>query len=450
MKRNKIDMTVGSPTKALLIFALPIFLGQLFQQFYNVTDIKVIGIKLGDSAIAAMNSVGAVYGILIGIANGLNNGCAIIAARNFGAKDFKMLRRTVAHMLVINFSATALFAIVGIMFIDPLMSLMKVPDSLYADARVYLTFILCGMATTIAYNMCAAVLRSVGDSRTPLYFLIGSSILNVGLDVVFVLLLDLGIGGAAAATIIAQATSALLCLFYIKGYRKELHIGREDFTFDGELLKELLAMGFSMGLITSLVSFGSAAVTRANNALSDAGWGDEVITANGSARRIDGLFMMPLSTLGTALATFVSQNKGAGHIDRIRKAIKSAVGIGAAWSALGVGVIYAFGAELVRLITDTENAETIKYAVTYMRINCPFFLMLIVLLIFRSVLQGFGKKLVPITTAATELVLKFFAATVLVPAFGFLGICVAEPIIWTVTAIAVSIVYVKNIKKLNS
>ena len=160
--------------------------------------------------------------------------------------------------------------------------------------------------------------------------------------------------------------------------------------------------------------------------------------------------MMPLSTLGTALATFVSQNKGAGHIDRIRKAIKSAVGIGAAWSALGVGVIYSFGAELVRLITDTENAETIKYAVTYMRINCPFFLMLIVLLIFRSVLQGFGKKLVPITTAAAELVLKFFAATVLVPAFGFLGICVAEPIIWTVTAIAVSIVYVKNIKKLNS
>lgn len=446
MNNKKTDMTVGSPTKALLLFALPIFLGQLFQQLYNVTDIKVIGIKLGDGAIAAMNAVGSVYGILIGIANGLNNGCGIIAARMFGAKDYKMLRRTVAHMLVINFSATALFAVVGILLIDPLMSLMKVPDTLYADARVYLTFILCGMATTIAYNMCAAILRAVGDSRTPLYFLIGCSLLNVGLDILFVLWLELGIGGAAAATIIAQATSALLCLFYIKRYRGELHITREDFVFDGELLKELLAMGFSMGLITSLVSFGSAAITRANNALSAAGWGDEVITANGSARRVDGLFMMPLSTLGTALATFVSQNKGAGRIDRIRKAIKSALGLGALWSALGVGIIYSFGDSLIRLITDTENTEIIKYAVLYMRINCPFFFMLITLLIFRSVLQGFGKKLVPITTAAAELILKFFAATVLVPYFGFVGICVAEPIIWTVTAIAVSAVYIKNIK----
>ncbi len=446
--KKKLDMTVGSPTKALLLFALPIFLGQLFQQFYNVTDIKVIGIRLGDTAIAAMNSVGAVYGILIGIANGLNNGCAIIAARYFGAKDSVMLRRTVAHMLVINFGATAVFALLGLSFIDPLMALMEVPDTLYADARVYLTFILCGMASTIAYNMCAALLRSVGDSRTPLYFLIGSSIVNVGLDVTFVLWLDLGIGGAAAATIIAQVLSAFLCLIYIKRSKPELHIGRGDFVFDGELLKELLAMGFSMGLITSLVSFGSAAVTRANNALSEAGWGDEVITANGSARRIDGLFMMPLSTLGTALATFVSQNKGAGHVDRIRKAIRSALGLGVLWSALGVAVIYTLGGTLVRLITDTDNAEIIKYAVLYMRINCPFFFMLITLLIFRSVLQGLGKKIVPIGTAAVELVMKFFAASVLVPAYGFIGICVAEPAIWTVTAVAVSVVYVINIKKL--
>ncbi len=450
MNKNKKDMTVGNPTKVLLLFALPIFLGQLFQQFYNATDIKVIGMKLGDNAIAAMNAVGPIYGILIGIANGLNNGCAIIAAKAYGAKDAPLLKRIVAHMLVINFSATALFTVLGLLFVDPLMALMEVPDTLKADARVYLIFILCGMAATIAYNMCAAVLRAVGDSRTPLFFLIGSSILNIGLDALFVLVFDFGIGGAAAATIIAQVTSALLCLFYIKRFRRELHISRSDFVFDKMLFKELVAMGLSMGLITSLVSFGSAAVTRANNALSEAGFGNEVITANGSARRIDGLFMMPLSTLGTALATFVSQNKGAGRIDRIRQAIRSAVGIGTVWAGIGVGVIYIFGADLVRLITDTENAETIRYAVAYMRINCPFFLMLLVLLVFRSVLQGFGKKLVPITTAATELVLKFFAAIVLVPAYGFWGICVAEPIIWTVTAIAVAIVYIRSIKTLKS
>lgn len=440
---RKHDMTVGNPTKVLLLFALPIFIGQLFQQFYNVADIKIVGVKLGDDAIAAMNSIGSLYGILIGIANGLNNGCAVVVARMFGARDEKMLRRTVAHMLVINLVAVGIFTSAGVFLIDPLMAVMKVPSDLYTDARVYLTFILCGMVTTISYNMCAAVLRSVGDSRTPLYFLIGSSVVNITMDILLVE--PLGIAGVASATIIAQALSAVLCFIYIKRKVPILHIGKEDFVFDGQLLKELLAMGFSMGLITSLVSFGSAAVSRANNALSEAGWGNEVLTANGSARRIDGLIMMPLSTLGTALSTFVSQNRGAGRIDRINKAIKGSMAIGAVWCTLGIGVIYAFGDVLVKLITDTENAETVKYAVLYMRINSPFFFMLMLLLNFRSVLQGFGKKLVPISTAAAELVLKFFAAMVLVPHFGFTGICVAEPIIWTITAVAVTAVYIKNI-----
>lgn len=445
---QKRDMTVGSPTKALISFALPLFLGQLFQQLYNVTDIKVIGMKLGDSGLAAMSSVSSVYGILIGIANGLNNGCAIIAARMYGARNYTMLRRTVAHMLVINFSATALFMLTGIVFIDPLMAIMKVPATLEHNARIYLTFILCGMITTIGYNMCAAILRAVGDSKTPLLFLIGCSLLNVGLDMLFVLVLPFGIVGAASATIIAQALSALLCVIYIKKRKSELHISKKDFVFDAALLKDLLSMGFSMSLITSLVSFGSAAITRANNALSSMGYGDDIITASGAARRVDGLFMMPLSTLGTALSTFVSQNLGAGHIERVRKAIRSAVALGFAWAGIGISAIYLFGDVIVRVITDTDSSVTVDYAVLYMRINTPFFFALLLLLVFRSVLQGLGKKLVPISTAAAELVLKFFAATVLVPYFGFVGICVAEPIIWTVTAIAVSVVYIINIRKL--
>lgn len=450
VKDKKLDMTVGNPLKVLLTFAVPIFLGQIFQQFYNVADIKIIGMKLGDEAIAAMSSVGSIYMILIGIVNGLNNGCAITVARMFGAQDFKMLRRTLAHMLCINFASAGLLSVLGLTCIDLLMRIMKVPESLEKDAKIYLMFILGGMITTIAYNMCAAVLRSVGNSRTPLYFLIGSSVVNITLDLVFIMGCEWGVGGAAAATVIAQALSAVLCLGYIIKCVPELHISKKDFVYDGELLKELLAMGFSMGLITSLVSFGSAAVSRANNVLSQQGWGSEVLTANSSARRIDGLVMMPMSTLGTALSTFVSQNRGAGHIDRINRGIKGCLAIGAAWCALGIGVIYTFGDVLVKLITDTENAKTIAHAVTYMRINSPFFFLLMVLLVFRSVLQGMGKKLVPISTAAAELVLKFFAAAVLVPAFGFVGICVSEPIIWTLTAIAVAIVYVKNIKELKN
>lgn len=448
MTKNR-DMTTGSPTKALLYFAIPIFLGQLFQQLYNVTDTKVIGVALGDSALAAISSVGSVYSILIGIANGLNNGCAIVAARMYGSKNRAMLRRTIAHMIAINFSATALFMAAGVIFIDPLMNVMKVPQTIFADARLYLMFILCGMASTIAYNMCAAILRAVGDSRTPLLFLVGCSLLNAGLDVLLVMGFDLGIVGAASATIASQTASAALCLVYIIRKKPELHISRKDFVFDAALAKELIAMGLSMGIITSLVSFGSAAVARANNMLSASGLGDDVITANGAARKIDGLIMMPLSTLGTALSTFVSQNLGAGLIDRIRRAIRSALCIGAVWSAAGAAAIYGFGGSLVRLITDTDSADTVKYAVLYMRINAPFLFMLLLLLVFRSVLQGLGKKIIPITTAAAELVLKFFAAAVLVPKFGFVGICVAEPIIWTATAAAVAVVYIINISKLS-
>ncbi len=446
---KKLDMTVGNPLRMLLLFALPMFLGQIFQQFYNIADMKIIGMELGDSALAAMSSVTSVYGILMGIANGLNNGCAITVARMYGANNKTMLKRTLASMLCINFAAVGIFSVIGLAFMDPLMALMKVPQNLSDNAKTYLTFILLGMITTMAYNMCASVLRSVGDSRTPLYFLIGSSIVNVGLDYLFVVVLPFGVGGAAAATIIAQALSAVLCLVYIIKNVPELHISKADFIFDKELIKELLAMGLSMSLITSLVSFGSAAISRSNNNLS-ARYGDSVITANSAARRIDGLIMMPMSTLGMALSTFVSQNRGAGHYERINRAIKGALAVGAAWCAAGIAVIYSFGESLVRIITDTSSKSVVQFAGKYMRINSPFFFLLMVLLIFRSVLQGFGKKIVPITTAAAELVLKFFAAAVLVPTLGFVGICVAEPVIWTVTAIFVAIVYIIDMKKLKT
>ncbi|MBE6678496.1 MAG: MATE family efflux transporter [Ruminococcaceae bacterium] len=444
---KKHDMTLGNPLKVLLLFAVPMFLGQIFQQFYNVADMKIVGMKLGDNALAAISSVSSVFGILMGVANGLNNGCAITVARMYGADNKQMLRRTLASMLCINFTAVALFSIVGISFMNPLMALMKVPENLKADAKVYLTFILCGMITTMAYNMCASVLRSVGNSRTPLYFLIGSSIVNVTLDYLFVVKTELGVGGAAAATIIAQGISALLCLGYIIKYVPELHISKKDFVFDKVLLKELLAMGFSMSLITSLVSFGSAAVNRANNILS-ARYGEGIITANSAARRIDGLIMMPMSTLGMALSTFVSQNRGAGHYERINRGIKGALSVGAAWCALGVACLYAFGDFLVKFITGTDSETVTVHAVEYMRINSPFFFLLMVLLVFRSVLQGFGKKIIPIVTAAAELVLKFFAAAILVPHLGFLGICVAEPVIWTVSAIIVAAVYIKDMKSI--
>ncbi len=440
------DMTVGNPLKTLLIFTIPIFIGQLLQQFYSVTDMKIVGMSGDGTGIAAINSISSVYGILIGVANGLNNGCAIVVARLFGAKNFARMRQALSSMLVINVCTTLLFTTAGLLLIDPLMELMIVPENVYDDARVYLIFILCGMLPTIIYNMGAAILRSVGDSRTALYFLIISCCINAGLDWVFVLKLDWGVGGAAAATIIAQVISALLCLSFIIKYKPELHFGKKDFVFDKELLSELISLGLSMGLITSLVSFGSAALSRATNALAETMGSEAVLTANGAARRIDGLFMMPLSTLGTALSTFVSQNLGAGHFERIKRAIRGAFIIGSCWCLFAIGVVYIFDGELIKLITSTTDSEVVRLGAQYMRVNCLFFIMLMVLQSLRSVLQGFGKKLIPIVTAGAELVIKFASAEIIVPHFGFIGICFTEPAIWTVAAVIVLVVYLKTMR----
>ncbi len=440
------DMTVGSPLKTLLLFTVPIFIGQLLQQLYSITDMKVIGMSGDGSGIAAINSVSSLYGILIGIANGLNNGCAIVVARLFGAKDYKQMRKALSSMLCINICTTAVFTALGLLLIDPLMVLMNVPENVYDDARIYLIFILCGMLPTIMYNMGAAILRAVGDSRTALYFLIISCLINVGLDCYFVLYHDWGIGGAAAATIIAQVISAALCFLYIAKHKPELHFGRSDFGFDGALLKELVSLGISMGLITSLVSFGSASLSRATNALSKRMESAAVLTAAGAARKIDGFFMMPLSTLGTALSTFVSQNLGAKRFDRIKQAIRGAFILGAGWCILAIAVVYLFDGELIRMITSTDDSDVIRLGSQYMRINCVFFAALMVLQSLRSVLQGFGKKLIPIITAGAELIIKFGSAEIVVPKFGFIGVCFTEPSIWAVAAVIVLAVYLKNMR----
>ncbi len=439
------DMTVGSPLKTLLIFTVPIFLGQLLQQFYSVTDMKVIGMDGDGSGIAAINSIGSLYGIMIGIANGLNNGCAIVVARLFGAKNYSRMRVALASMLSINVVTSLLFSVFGLCFTEQLMTLMEVPENVASQARVYLIFILCGILPTVMYNMCASILRAVGDSRTPLYFLIISCVINILLDLLFVLVLEWGVGGAAAATIIAQITSAMLCFILIVKRRPELHFGKQDFVFDKELLKELISLGLSMGLITSLVSFGSAALSRATNRLA-ATLGSDMLTATGAARKIDGFFMMPLSTLGTALSTFVSQNRGAGRFDRIRQAIRGSFFLGACWCLLAVATVYLFGDGLITFITSTNSDTVVELGVEYMRINVLFFAALMVLQSFRSVLQGFGFKLVPIVTAAAELVIKFSSAELAVPRWGFIGVCFTEPIIWAVAAVIVAAVYVKNMR----
>lgn len=437
------DMTVGNPFKVIIMFALPILLGNLFQQFYNLADMRISGEALGEDALAAISATGSIYGVIIGMANGMNNGSAIVVTRLFGAKNMERMRKAVAHMLVINLGTAALFTALGLLFLDPLMSLIDVPEALYGDAYAYISVIIGGIITTILYNMGASVLRAVGDSRTPLVFLIFTSLLNIVLDLLFVKALGMNVSGIALATVCAQTVSVLLVFSYILIKCPELHLKKEDFRFEFSLFSELTLMGLSMGLISSLVSLGSFALQRAIN-----GFDNATITATGAARRLDGLFMLPLSTLGTAAATFVGQNYGAKSYGRITAGIKSTLIAGSLWSALGVAVIYLFGAELSEMLTASTDSAIISSAVLYMRVNLPFFFVLNLLFVFRSALQGLGKKIIPIISGAIELVLKFVAASLLAPYLGYLGICIAEPMIWLVSAVVVAVVFVADLKKL--
>lgn len=377
-KSGMADMTQGSPVRHVLIFAIPLFIGNIFQQIYNIVDTMVAGYNLGDQAIAAIGATSSLYGLLVNFAWGLNSGFGIVVARKFGAKDEEGLKSSIAAMMILNTVMTALISVGALFSLRLLMRGLKVPGTIFEDAYDYLVIIVAGMIVTILYNMCAGILRAVGNSRTPLYFLIISSILNLVIDVLFIMGFGWGVQGAAAATVIAEGVSALLAGGYIMRYYQDILPKKRHFRFERPLLQEMLGTGFSMAVMLCVVDFGSVLYQRAINGL-----GDTLIVAHTAARKIIGILMMPLSSIATANSTFVSQNFGAKQYGRIEESIRKDPALG-------------------------------------------------ILLALRTSLQAMGSKVVPVISSGFELAGKVVAGFVLIPAFGYLWVCLTEPIIWVV------------------
>lgn len=437
------DLTTGAVTKSILLFALPILLSNVFQQFYNIVDTAVIGNVLGDNALASVGAASPIFGLIIGFENGITNGFSVIIARLFGAGDMNKLKRAVSLTYILTISIALTLTAISLIFLNPILRLLKTPETIIDSTAEYLRIIFIFAAVALLYNMMASLLRAIGNSRVPLYFLVASSIVNVVLDIIYVKYLDLGIRGAAYATVIAEIISAVLCLIYIHSKCRRLTFSVEELSFDKKMMRELLSMGFSMGLMMVVVSIGSVALQSTVNSLSD-----EIIVAHTAARKVDDIFMMPLGTLSSAAATFVSQNYGAGKIDRIKSGIKSAIVLTTFWSALSAVVIFIFGRLMITSISGTENEFVISNAQSYVRINILFFSVLGVLLVMRSSLQGIGRKTVPILGSVVELILKFAAVLVITKEIGYIGVCVLEPIIWILSAIMVLYDFVKNVNKL--
>ncbi len=448
MKAKSVSLTEGKILKSLVIFAIPILIGNIFQQLYNVADTAIIGNVLGDQALAAVGATSALYSLVIGFANGITNGFSVVLARVFGEKDEEKLKQTSALIYFLTVIISIILTLASVISLHSILVMLKTPENILPKTESYLHIILTFAIVTMLYNMFSGILRAIGDSKTPLYFLLLSSALNVGLDFLFVKGLNRGIGGAAEATVIAQIVSVSLCIVYIWKKCQVLKFSMRYLKWDKALVKELLLTGFSMGLMLVVVSIGSVALQSAVNSL-----GEQIIAAHTAARKIDEIFMMPLGTLATAAATFASQNFGAGKYDRVYKGIKDAVLIAIGWSACAILIVFAIGKYMVKWLTGTSDAEIISNALMYMKINIVFFLVLSILLVLRSSLQGVGRKIVPVLGSGVELILKFGAVNIITNRLGYFGVCILEPIIWGISAIMVLVdfvVYQKTYKKVQA
>lgn len=450
------DLTKGSPIKLIIMFALPILFGSIFQQAYSLTDTIIIGQQLGKSSLAAVGSTASVVSLMFNIVNGLVTGFAIIIANNFGAGDKEEMRRTIARTITFSGIITALIIVGVLCFISLLLRALDTPDSIFDEAKLYLSIVAAGLAVTLLYNLEAGILRAVGDSVIPLIILIISTILNIGLDFLLVCVFDMGVAGAALATVAAQLISAIVCLIYMLKRRPFLMIKPSDFRFNVQSTLKLLSTGFGMALMYSIVDIGSIVLQNGIN-----GFGEDIIAAHTAARKIFSVTIMPFSAIGATLVTYCSQNMGAQKYSRIGRGIRDGMVINFAWATIAIAMIFFGGRFLVGMIVPGANADIADTALLYLKISVPFYYFLGPLLGLRSALQGLGKSLVPIIASIIELSWKVCTVIFMIPLFGgkngtvgssiadvggYFGVIISEPAIWTACAVLVGIIAIVTVR----
>ena len=437
------EMTKGSPLKIIIRFTIPLILGNVLQQLYNIVDSKIVSKYVGPDAFAAVGLTAVVSNMLIGFINGCTQGFAIPVALHFGAQSPEQMRKSIAGSVKLVLLDVALLMSLGLIFIEPILHLLHTPSDVFSDALAYITIILLGMPFISIYNECANVLRAVGDSRTPLYFLMLSVLLNTGFDLLFVKVLLLGIRGAAAATILSQFLCAAACLCYILFRYKELIPKREEWKTDHRLYTRLITSGLSMGLMGCIVNIGTLILQSGLNEL-----GTPTITAHTSARRFIDMLMILIYTSGFTMTTSASQNLGAGEYKRIRDGIRTSIGIVSVISTLLIGVCFLIAEPIVRWIASTDDPAIYQLSVNYCRFNVLFFYALGPLFIFRCSLQGLGHRFIPLTASVLELCIKICAVIFLVPRFDYWGVIVAEPLSWCVMTTLLACGYLHTIREI--
>ncbi len=432
----KTDMTKGNPMKIILLFSIPVLMGNLFQQFYNMVDTIIVGQYLGSDALAAVGSTGCLMFLVLGFANGIAQGFGVMVSHAFGAKNEKLLKHYVALAIMLTVIVSTILTIPTVLASKHFLIWMNTPDNILGMADAYIKVIFAGIFCTMSYNVASGLLRSIGDSKTPLYFLIFSSVLNIILDIFFIVVVKTGTAGAAYATVISQGISALLC--FIVMFRKYdiLRTKKDDYYMDLNGVSHMLCIGIQMALNYSITAIGTMIFQASVNV-----FGSQVVAAFTAASKVNNIATQTMPTLGTAAATYCGQNLGAGKYERIFKGMKACfwICIGCALSAAAINCFV--GPHMIGWFIKSPTATDIDYAMRYLYIASVFMLPLAWIFAYRNGLQGLNRGLVPMLSGVMELAARAIAIAILAKPFGYTGVCYADPAAWVSTGILLIVTY---------
>ena len=437
------EMTHGKPLPLILSFCVPMLVGNLFQQFYSMVDAIIVGKFIDVDALAAVGSTGSVSFLIIGFTTGITSGSSILPSQSFGAGNYSEMRKYIANAVYLCIITTVIVTSLALGFCYSLLKVMQTPDDIVGLAYDYISVIFGGICVTMAYNLMAGILRAMGDSRSPLYFLIVASIINIGLDLLFIVVCNMGVAGAGWATVISQGFSAVLCFIYMKRTFPILSFDKEELALSKERIFAIAKLGVPMGLQFSITAVGSILLQSAVNGL-----GKVTMAAVTAAGKMQSIMAAPMETLGITMATYAGQNLGAGEYRRIKSGLNCSFVTGLAYSLLSILLVLFLSRPLCLLFVDAEETQVIDQAVYFIGINSYFYPVLAILFITRSSLQGLGFSFLPMMAGACELLSRTVVALILIKPFGFNAACFASPIAWVAATTLLIIVYIVKMREL--
>lgn len=439
------ELTSGSPIKLITFFMLPIFLGNIFQQLYNLVDALIVGRIIGINALAAVGATSPIIFMIISFIFASTQGFTVITAQKFGAREYDLVKKSLAASIVLSAALTIIVTLISAPFSYQMLAFLRTPADIIHMADTYLFIMLVGIFATVFYNLSSNIIRALGDSKTPLYFLIFASILNVFLDIYFIVNLKMGIVGAGWATVVSQAISTILCLAFMFWKFPILRLKKEDWNVSKDFYMEHLRVGIPMGFQMSVLSIGIIALQFVLN-----GFGSVAVAAFTTAMRVDQLFTQVYLALGATMAVFAAQNFGAKKLSRIKEGAKASILIAFITSIFSILVLTFFSGDLVALFMSEVDPEVVRLAEIYLHILMIFFFFLGVLLIFRNILQGMGSVMAPLASGIAELIARTACAFIFGHYFGYVGICTATPAAWAAAALVLFIGYkislIKHVK----